>query len=255
MRLLLIFIFSGIYISCFSQKKGDAQIEYQLFCNTDSPTTLFTSLYVSNNVSIYQEKYSTAKDWEENKKQLPTGVTVFGGTSQYDPYLKIDQNKKEMFFFSKILSNNFLVKDNYYEFTWDISSETKVISGYPCVKATTDFRGRKWVAWFAPGIPLPFGPWKLHGLPGLILETYDVDKKYTIKVLEIVYKKNDVFGKDFETLMETKNSKPVSYQQFLQDTEEAKDNAFRRISDDKNATITRLPVARDGEELKYEWEP
>ncbi|MBD5346257.1 MAG: GLPGLI family protein [Bacteroides sp.] len=61
---------------------------------------------------------------------------------------------------------------------WEISDESKEIIGYQCFKATTDYRGRRWTAWFAPEIPVQDGPWKLCGLPGLILEAYDTDKNY-----------------------------------------------------------------------------
>lgn len=61
---------------------------------------------------------------------------------------------------------------------WEISDESKEIIGYQCFKATSDYRGRKWTAWFAPEIPLPEGPWKLCGLPGLILEAYDSNEEY-----------------------------------------------------------------------------
>lgn len=56
---------------------------------------------------------------------------------------------------------------------WKIKDSTKVILGYPCKLASTEFRGRKYDAWFTSEIPLNNGPWKFSGLPGLILEVYD----------------------------------------------------------------------------------
>lgn len=47
---------------------------------------------------------------------------------------------------------------------------TADVLGYECVMAESDYHGRRWRAWFSPDLPLPFGPWKLHGLPGLILK-------------------------------------------------------------------------------------
>lgn len=56
------------------------------------------------------------------------------------------------------------------EIQWEISDSTKTVLGYNCVMATANYHGRDWTAWFAPDIPLQEGPWKLTGLPGLILE-------------------------------------------------------------------------------------
>lgn len=57
------------------------------------------------------------------------------------------------------------------EQTWEIVSDSVgEVLGYQCVLAETDYHGRHWKAWFAPEIPVSFGPWKFRGLPGLILK-------------------------------------------------------------------------------------
>ena len=54
-----------------------------------------------------------------------------------------------------------------------VDDSTKIILGYDCIKATANYHGRDWTVWFTPEVPMNTGPWKLLGLPGLILEAVD----------------------------------------------------------------------------------
>jgi GLPGLI family protein len=56
---------------------------------------------------------------------------------------------------------------------WELVNEFKIIAKYKCQKAIAHKYGRTWSAYFTTDIPLPFGPYKFNGLPGLILEISD----------------------------------------------------------------------------------
>lgn len=63
---------------------------------------------------------------------------------------------------------------------WNYKTEqSDVILGFECQKATVTFAGRTYTAWFTPEIPLPYGPYKFGGLPGLILRIQDADKQFS----------------------------------------------------------------------------
>ena len=77
---------------------------------------------------------------------------------------------------------------------WEIMDESKEIVGYQCIKAIADYRGRKWTAWFTPEIPVQEGPWKLCGLPGLILEAYDNNEEYHFEADGLTQNPNSEVG-------------------------------------------------------------
>ncbi|MBD5329977.1 MAG: GLPGLI family protein [Bacteroides sp.] len=74
----------------------------------------------------------------------------------------------------------FLVySDSVPTLEWSFCDEaTDSIMGYECRKAATEFAGRNYTAWFTPEIPLPFGPYKFGGLPGLILKIEDAEQQF-----------------------------------------------------------------------------
>lgn len=61
---------------------------------------------------------------------------------------------------------------------WKISDETKNIGNFKAQKATANFGGRHWEAWFSTELSFSEGPYKFRGLPGLILELKDSNENY-----------------------------------------------------------------------------
>ena len=53
---------------------------------------------------------------------------------------------------------------------WTLSEDTLTVAGFLCKFATCQLHGRKWTALYSEDIPTSAGPWKLCGLPGLVLK-------------------------------------------------------------------------------------
>lgn len=67
--------------------------------------------------------------------------------------------------------------------SWNLMEDTMTILGYVCQKAETIFRGRQYIAWFTSEIPLQDGPWKLYGLPGLILKVEVDGRRFVFQAI------------------------------------------------------------------------
>jgi GLPGLI family protein len=84
---------------------------------------------------------------------------------------------------------------------WELLNESKTIDGYVCYKATATLirnNGNKGVfkfpiiAWYAPAIPIPFGPLGYGNLPGLILELQERNILYGVSKIVLNYKTEDI---------------------------------------------------------------
>lgn len=69
-------------------------------------------------------------------------------------------------------TNDYQVDDNR-EMKWKILQEREKVGEFETQKAETFIFGRKWMAWFAPEIPIQDGPYKFRGLPGMIVKVAD----------------------------------------------------------------------------------
>jgi len=69
---------------------------------------------------------------------------------------------------------------------WVVQPDTATILNYLCYKATTRFKGRDYTVWFTPQIPRSEGPWKLCGLPGLILYAEDSKKHFVFECTGLI---------------------------------------------------------------------
>ncbi len=87
-------------------------------------------------------------------------------------------------FFNRLDMDEYKVSDER-KLDWKILTEKEKVGEFNAQKATTDFAGRKWTAWFVTDIPIQDGPYKFHGLPGLIVKLEDQTHSHSYILKEI----------------------------------------------------------------------
>lgn len=191
-KLIILTAMCLVAIAAAAQEKADILVSYDyVFPNRlKKPVTRKMSLLVSptqakwyNDISLWVDSLtSTPNGWAQYKEILRKACTTVGpdGTIGFD-FRKGPSKNTYTYVFSNLTDGDITLYDKfgedqgYYtepfdEMSWTIVEDsTKTVLGYECIMAESDYHGRHWKAWFTPEIPVPFGPWKLRGLPGLVL--------------------------------------------------------------------------------------
>ena len=101
--------------------------------------------------------------------------------------------------YSRVFGSKYLIVEDITIPDWTMYEDSTItVLGMECKKATTNFRGRYWEVWYTEDIPISQGPWKLCGLPGMILKA-NCPKFMLIEAISI----------------KNKNLKPVTFYNYL----------------------------------------
>ena len=166
------------YELTYKPKKDSAKIE-----------KVMTTLDITKDKSLYRDFTLVAQDsilkveveamqkagvFKDISKSFKT-PKFFEKIYKFYPEMKIQYMEK--------IANGFTPQNIAYnedvKFNWSILSDKVKIGTYTTQKATTEFGGRKWTAWFSTDIPFQDGPYKFYGLPGLIVKIEDDGGNYS----------------------------------------------------------------------------
>lgn len=183
--------------------------------------------FYSYRTYVMKSRFGTSaghKEWQSLFKRGIAKVNAGGSMKEFmnqlprmgDTEIIIQGAGEEtMKVYDSVGKEQYVYRDNP-ELSWGLEDGSRKILDYTCFKATTDFRGRKWIAWYAPDIPQSLGPWKLSGLPGLICEVYDEKERYHYVITGLEQKAADLdyhilISEDAESVSRNKliNSKEV----------------------------------------------
>ncbi|MEN0049721.1 MAG: GLPGLI family protein [Bacteroidota bacterium] len=188
---------------CFGQSKvstlsGEATYELSLNLKGIELTRESHLMFSDRKVLFYYDrgegfvmvdKYGNVGD----HTMTVTTVNDNSGNAAIDGYLQDEEGNTCFFDYKRnkltvrelVLVKPFVYKEDIPEIDWQLLKESKVIRDFRCFKAVGNFRGRTYTAWFTPKIPVSYGPWKLHGLPGLIIEASDETQEVSFKLNSI----------------------------------------------------------------------
>jgi len=251
------------FIKYISQPSGDAMvkkdIKKELHFNSEK------TLFFSNKFSML--------DGQEVKASFSEKGFGYQALSADEKGFQIYRNfiAKEIFFRipETIPLDPYTVEDNWIELDWEIIERSnKIILGYSCKKAMGEFRERTYQVWFTKEIRLPYGSWKLFGLPGLILEATDTSGNFKFIAQEVCYpcdsnvKIEKIIEKEHKTLREfvyyndhILKMAEKSMKAILDFIRKTRDNFDIQINLNNLPTELEIQQKRkDRIEVSYEWE-
>ncbi|MCB9082059.1 MAG: GLPGLI family protein [Lewinellaceae bacterium] len=181
--------------------KADLFVAYDYvhqFDITQSPTVDSVVLFanVDHQVALYRNvSYGKESDPKAEVEDGDFGMVVHNkvsmtdgkGTPLFTDFLhNVLQERKITLVNGR--KEAFIVEEKALNIRWSLQEEYKEIGGrFSCQKAIGTLRGRTYVAWFDRSIPVPLGPWKLHGLPGLLIEVEDTQQQVAFRLRSISY--------------------------------------------------------------------
>jgi GLPGLI family protein len=242
-----------------------AVVHYTLthICDTtkpDDPNKENMILYLGKNSSIYGSYDKIVRVKNASTRPItftgPNGIAMSAPAPTAELTVKVlaAENYYKDFVQSKlsfVLPANgwslFAIEEEMPVIEWTITQETKQIIGLPCQKATGDFKGRTYEAWFTSQLPYSNGPWKLGGLPGLIIEAADTKKEVIFKMISF----ENAIGEQVSTAVPESASRTTrkefnEYKAALEKDRQALVGSSGARSATTNGTISAGSVSIDG---------
>lgn len=136
---------------------------------------------------------------------------------------------------------------------WKITPEKKKIGEFNAQKATVNFAGRNWTAWFTNEVPVLDGPYKFSGLPGLIVEVYDDSGSHKMElkgIKKLVTQKAEELntqGKDIPFVK--KKPLEVNRQQYIKQLKQYQNDPVQGMREIMNQPNSKIKVNINGQEF------
>lgn len=256
MRFFLFFLILSFNL-IYSQSEGTLNSQYEVIYRLK-----MLSDTMNKNISLEEDLSLLIKDnqslFKSTKKTIRDSVAMAIGKKSFehpiDGKVMLDMRnvpgvnfKSEVYYDGKQTIYKELLKNRFSypledEINWNIEKETKMVASYLCKKATGKYKGRNYIAWFTEAIPIPDGPYIFKGLPGLIVEVYDVNDYISFTMIS--------FKKAVKPIIVMKDVTPTKYSIFRKARQNFLDNPSGTFSNQTGLSIRPDAVARINSNVK-----
>lgn len=189
----LFFILLG---SFFSAQSYRFVYEYKMKPDTERKDSVVTDGMNLDTDGKRSYFYNAVKYERDSVYNVSKSFSELLKSKSYDQNLNyiIEKNysKKSINFYDKFKNVNLIITDADAP-KWKLENEFSKINNMTCQKATANFGGRRWEAWFNKGYPINDGPYKFSGLPGLVVRVRDTDDAHVFNLIQIK-KINSIFN-------------------------------------------------------------
>lgn len=227
---------------------------------TDSIKTEWMYLDITKKGSKYYSKTAFESDsivYESIKKQLASGTgNISVNRQRGGEGVKYEVEKTYPEYKITLVS---AIGNDYYKVledrkvNWKIQPDKKQIGEFGAQKATVDFAGRSWVAWFTTDVPVQDGPYKFSGLPGLIVEISDetgshkMELKGIKKIPETKSEELNTQGKDIP--FTKKKPIEVNRQQYAKQLKQYENDPVQGMREILNRPNSKVMINVNGREI------
>ncbi|MDG2194214.1 MAG: GLPGLI family protein [Polaribacter sp.] len=253
--------FTAIFILCFintnSQNKKTYYAKYVKIHSFGEDSSIDTlNLYFNKQESLFVEipkkNFEKIKITEDENDDYTLNIRINPPSEDdYAVYtnLKLKKIISRDFVYENGKAVSYIVDEDLNKPRWIISNDFKNIGKFKCRKAETTFRGRNYIAWFTESIQTTFAPWKLSGLPGLIVEVSDTTNSIQFYLIEY---KNEIFYK----IINPRGKNMITLKEYVTLNKKQSKKIIEHLKSKfpRGTTFTVESVETNPIELSYEWE-
>lgn len=237
-KIILVTVVLLTMLSVKAQIKKKIDYTYQdrngYLCNS--------TLYIIGNEAVYKINDERKNGFDE--KELSKSNIVFVNNDKLSTFFY--SNKKTAITRIPLYETEIIYTDDDPETKWKFTGNRKKINKYNCQEAKLELNGRKYTLWFTPEIEINYGPYKINGLPGMVLEFFEETNNIKITFKSIQELKND---DDFVKLKKYIQSKTVlsygNYSKKITEMMSAKKIKTIAKASELGAEITYEPLQKE----------